>query len=67
MVRALTSHQCGPGSIPRLGYYKNENENENDSDSDSDSDNDPGSSTHPKVVFREVLPLIELEFRNVGF
>ena len=27
----------------------------------------PGSSTHPKVVFREVLHLIELEFGNVDF
>ena len=26
----------------------------------------PGSSTHEKVVFREVLHPIELEFRNVG-
>ena len=25
----------------------------------------PGSSTHPKVVFREVLHPIELEFGNV--
>ena len=27
----------------------------------------PGSSTHPKVVFREVLHPIELEFGNVDF
>jgi len=27
----------------------------------------PGSSTHPKVVFREVLHSIELEFKNVDF
>ena len=26
-----------------------------------------GSSTHPKVVFREVLHSIELEFGNVDF
>ena len=26
-----------------------------------------GSSSHPIVVFREVLHLIELEFRDVGF
>ena len=27
----------------------------------------PGSSSHPKVVFREVLHPIRLEFRNVDF
>ena len=27
----------------------------------------PGSSSHPKVVFREVLHPIELEFGNVDF
>ena len=27
----------------------------------------PGSSTHSKVVFREVLHAIELEFGNVDF
>ena len=27
----------------------------------------PGSSTHPKVVFSEVLYLIEFEFGNVDF
>ena len=27
----------------------------------------PGSSTHMKVVFREILHLIKLEFGNVDF
>ena len=27
----------------------------------------PGSSTHPKVIYREVLHPIELEFGNVDF
>ena len=55
--------------IPSFEPASNNNNNDNNSNNNKLSSGNicPGSSTHTKVVFREVLHVVELKFENVAF